>query len=258
MPDVTAPVLEVRSIDKHFGAVQALTDVSLSVAAGEVLGVVGDNGAGKSTLMKVISGVHRPDGGEIVLAGKRMQCRSPRDARDAGIETIYQDLALADHLDVGANIFLGREPVKRVAGILPIPVIDEARIRSEVGALLARIESHIPDPSSRVLDLSGGQRQAVAIARALYWKAKVVIMDEPTAALAVMETENVLRLARQIADEGIGVLFIGHNLVEVLDVCDRVSVMYRGRNVFNARSQETSQDELIRYMTGYADARAVA
>ena len=257
MADAT-PALEVRSIDKHFGAVQALTDVSISVAPGEVLGVVGDNGAGKSTLMKVISGVYRPDGGEILLAGKPVHFRSPRDARDGGIETIYQDLALADHLDVGANIFLGREPVKRVGGILPIPVIDEARIRNEVGALLARIESHIPDPSSRVLDLSGGQRQAVAIARALYWKAKVVIMDEPTAALAVMETENVLRLARQIADEGIGVLFIGHNLVEVLDVCDRVSVMYRGRNVFNARSEETSQDELIRYMTGYADAKAAA
>ncbi|HET9148168.1 MAG TPA: ATP-binding cassette domain-containing protein [Acetobacteraceae bacterium] len=245
-----APLLDISGIQKRFGAVEVLRGVSMQVAAGEVLGVVGDNGAGKSTLMKVISGVHRPDTGEIRLADAPMAFRTPREARDAGIETIYQDLALADHLDVGANIFLGREPVKRLAGV--IPVLDEARMRGEVKNLLARIESHIPDPSTRVLDLSGGQRQAVAIARALYWKAKVVIMDEPTAALAVMETQNVLKMARQLASEGIGVLFIGHNLVEVLKVCDRVMVMYRGQKVFDARSQDTSQNELIRYMTGYA------
>jgi simple sugar transport system ATP-binding protein len=245
-----APLLDISGIQKRFGAVEVLRGVSMQVAAGEVLGVVGDNGAGKSTLMKVISGVHHPDAGEIRLADAPMAFRTPREARDAGIETIYQDLALADHLDVGANIFLGREPVKRLAGV--IPVLDEARMRGEVKNLLARIESHIPDPSTRVLDLSGGQRQAVAIARALYWKAKVVIMDEPTAALAVMETQNVLRMARQLASEGIGVLFIGHNLVEVLKVCDRVMVMYRGQKVFDARSQDTSQNELIRYMTGYA------
>lgn len=245
------PLLDVTDIRKHFGAVEVLRGVSMQVAAGEVLGVVGDNGAGKSTLMKVISGVHRPDAGEIRLAEAKIAFRTPRDARDAGIETIYQDLALADHLDVGANIFLGREPVRRLIGI---PMVDERVIRREVGGLLARIESHIPDPAARVMDLSGGQRQAVAIARALYWKAKLVIMDEPTAALAVMETENVLKMARQLADEGIGVLFIGHNLVEVLRVCDRVMVMYRGQKVFDAASKETNQNELVRYMTGYADA----
>jgi simple sugar transport system ATP-binding protein len=244
-------LLDVSGIEKRFGAVQVLRGVSMQLAAGEVLGVVGDNGAGKSTLMKVISGVHRADAGMIRLADRPMTFRTPRDARDAGIETIYQDLALADHLDVGANIFLGREPVKRWAGL--IPVLDEKTIRGEVKTLLSRIESHIPDPSARVQDLSGGQRQAVAIARALYWKAKVVIMDEPTAALAVMETENVLKMARQLADEGIGVLFIGHNLIEVLKVCDRVMVMYRGDKVFDAPSKSTSQNELVRYMTGYAD-----
>ena len=243
--------LQVRRVCKRFGAIQVLSDVSIEVASGEVLGVVGDNGAGKSTLMKVISGVLRPESGEILLDGEPVHFRTPRDARDSGIETIYQDLALADHLDVGANIFLGREPIRRLAGL--VPVIDEARVRGEVTDLLARIESHIPDASARVLDLSGGQRQAVAIARALYWKARIVIMDEPTAALAVMETQNVLRMARQLADEGIGVLFIGHNLIEVLKVCDRVIVMYRGRTVFQARSADTSQNELIRYMTGYAD-----
>jgi simple sugar transport system ATP-binding protein len=247
---VTVPALEVSGISKHFGAVEVLRGVSMQVSPGEVLGVVGDNGAGKSTLMKVISGVHRADAGTIKLGGAATHFRSPREARDAGIETIYQDLALADHLDVGANIFLGREPLRRLMGL--IPMIDETAIRREVATLLKRIESHIPDPATRVLDLSGGQRQAVAIARALYWKAKVVIMDEPTAALAVMETENVLKMARQLADEGIGVLFIGHNLIEVLKVCDRVLVMYRGRKVFDARSEETSQTELIRYMTGYA------
>jgi simple sugar transport system ATP-binding protein len=243
-------LLDVSGIQKHFGAVEVLRGVSMQVAAGEVLGVVGDNGAGKSTLMKVISGVHRADAGEIRLADAAMHFHTPRDARDAGIETIYQDLALADHLDVGANIFLGREPVRRLAGL--IPVLDETKMRGEVANLLSRIESHIPDPASRVLDLSGGQRQAVAIARALYWKAKIVIMDEPTAALAVMETENVLKMARQLAEEGIGVLFIGHNLVEVLGVCDRVMVMYRGQKVFDAPSRDTSQNELVRYMTGYA------
>ncbi len=249
---MSVPALEVRGVDKRFGAVEVLRDVSLEVAPGEVLGVVGDNGAGKSTLMKVISGVHRADSGSIRLGGEEMSFRSPRDARNAGIETIYPDLALADHLDVGANIFLGREPMRRFMGL--VPMLDERKIHGEIAALLARIESHIPDPMTRVLDLSGGQRQAVAIARALYWRAKVVMMDEPTAALAVMETENVLKMARQLAGAGIGVLFIGHNLVEILKVCDRVMVMYRGRKVFDARSAETSQTELIRYMTGYADA----
>lgn len=249
---MSVAALETAGIEKRFGAVEVLRGVSMHVAPGEVLGVVGDNGAGKSTLMKVISGVYRADAGSVRLNGAETGFRTPRDARNAGIETIYQDLALADHLDVGANIFLGREPLRWLAGL--IPMLDERRIHGEVAELLARIESHIPDPSARVLDLSGGQRQAVAIARALFWKAKIVIMDEPTAALAVMETENVLKMARQLADEGIGVLFIGHNLVEVLKICDRVMVMYRGRKVFDARSAETSQTELIRYMTGYADA----
>jgi len=250
---MTIPALEVRGIDKSFGAVDVLKGVSLQVAPGEVLGVVGDNGAGKSTLMKVISGVHHADNGFIRLGGSEVSFRSPKDARNSGIETIYQDLALADHLDVGANIFLGREPIRRLFGILPM--LDERKIHGEIAALLARIESHIPDPTTRVDALSGGQRQAVAIARALYWRAKIVIMDEPTAALAVMETENVLKMARQLADEGIGVLFIGHNLIEILNVCDRVVVMYRGRMVFNARSEDTSQTELVKYMTGYADAQ---
>ncbi len=242
------PLLEARNISKRFGAVEALTGVDLTVAAGEVVGVVGDNGAGKSTLMKIISGVYTPDSGEIRLGGKRLDLSSPRAAREAGIEMIYQDLALADHLDVGANIFLGREPIRRLGGL--VPVIDEEKVRSEVIALLSRVESHIPDPSSRVLSLSGGQRQAVAIARALYWKAKIVIMDEPTAALAVIESRNVLRMARELAREGVGVLFIDHNLLEVLEVCDRIVVMRRGVVAAVCQADEVSQDELVRAMTG--------
>ncbi|MGH7121998.1 MAG: ATP-binding cassette domain-containing protein [Acetobacteraceae bacterium] len=245
-----AALLEIRNVRKRFGAVDALKGVSFELNAGEVVAVVGDNGAGKSTLMKIISGVYAPDSGELVFEGSPVRFASPKAAREAGIETIYQDLALADHLDIGANIFLGREPLRRFAGI--IPVIDEAKVHEEVVNLLARVESHIPDPDVRVMALSGGQRQAVAIARALYWKAKVVIMDEPTAALAAMETRNVLHMARGLAGEGVGVLFIGHNLIEILEVSDRVVVMQRGAVVHECRASETDQEQLVRHMTGRA------
>ena len=243
-------LLEVKNVKKRFGAVEALRGVTFTLGEGEVVGIAGDNGAGKSTLIKTISGVHRPDQGELLLKGTPLQLRSPREARAAGIETIYQDLALADHLGVGANIFLGREPLRWALGFLP--VIDTAKIAQEITNLLGRIESHIPDHETKVMDLSGGQRQAVAIARAMYWKARLVIMDEPTAALAAMESKNVVKLARALADEGISVIFIDHNLPELLGVCDRVMVMYRGDKVFEASSKETSQDELVRYMTGYS------
>lgn len=246
------PILKAGNIKKQFGAVEALRGVDLTVMPGEIVAVVGDNGAGKSTLIKILSGVHRPDAGRIHIDGRPASFHSPRAARAAGIETIYQDLALADDLDVSANIFLGREPVKRWLGVLP--VVDNARMRGEISGLLERVESHIADPTVKVRDLSGGQRQAVSIARALYWDARIVIMDEPTAALAVMETRNVLKLARQLAEHGVGVIYVGHNLVEVLEVADRVCAMYRGRVVFEAASGETSQDELVKYMTGFSQA----
>jgi len=246
-----ASLLEVKGAVKRFGAVEALRGVDLDVEAGEVLALVGDNGAGKSTLIKAIAGVYQLDAGSIELGGELVHFNTPRDARRAGIETIYQDLALADQLDVGANIFLGREPVRKLLGI--VPVIDGRAIKREVGQLLLRIESHIPDVDAVVRDLSGGQRQAVSIARALYWNARVVIMDEPTAALAVMETRNVQHMARQLAAEGVAVIYIGHNLVEILDIADRIAVMYRGTMVFEAPASDTDQDELIRYMTGYTE-----
>ncbi|KAA0020659.1 sugar ABC transporter ATP-binding protein [Salinicola corii] len=249
-------LLEVRDLKKRFGAVEVLCGVDLTLEAGEVLAVVGDNGAGKSTLIKHISGVYRRDSGDIALGGKAVAFDSPKEARRAGIETVYQDLALADELSVGANIFLGREPVRRWLGLLP--VIDRGRILQETQRLIDSIESHIPDGASTVAGLSGGQRQAVAIARALYWDAKVVILDEPTAALAVMERENVIKLSRMLAAKGVGVIYIGHNLVEILEVADRIAVMYRGRIVHVARSEETTQEELIKYMTGYSERRESA
>ncbi|MEJ2287259.1 MAG: ATP-binding cassette domain-containing protein [Deinococcales bacterium] len=246
-----ASLLEVEGAVKRFGAVEALRGVDLDLNRGEVLALVGDNGAGKSTLIKAIAGVYQVDAGTVRLDGETVHFHTPRDARRAGIETIYQDLALADQLDVGANIFLGREPVRRLLGL--IPIIDKRKIKAEIGDLLKRIESHIPDVDAVVRDLSGGQRQAVSIARALFWKARVVIMDEPTAALAVMETRNVQHMARQLAQEGVGVLYIGHNLIEILDIADRILVMHRGKMVFEAAAADTNQDELIKYMTGFSE-----
>jgi len=243
------PILEVIGLRKSFGAIEALRGVDLQLQPGEVLAIVGDNGAGKSTLIKHISGVYRPDAGEVRLAGEMLNLASPREARERGIETVYQDLALADDLSVGANIFLGREPIRRLAGILPF--IDDRKIRKETVGLLSRIKSRIPQEARTVARLSGGQRQAVAIARAIYWNAKVVIMDEPTAALAVMEREHVIQHARDLAAHGSGVIYIGHNLTEILRVANRILVMFRGRAVYVTNTEKTSQEELIKYMTGY-------
>jgi ABC-type sugar transport system ATPase subunit len=247
------PLLEVTGLHKSFGPVRALSGADLSLQTGEVLALVGDNGAGKSTLIKHISGVYRADAGEIRLNGALLDLNGPADARRLGIETVYQDLALADDLSVGANVFLGREPVRRWLGLLS--VIDNRKIRTETDALINRVESRIPLKTPTVSRLSGGQRQAVAIARALYWQSKVVILDEPTAALAVMEREHVIELTRKLAREGIGVLYIGHNLIEILEVADRVAVMFQGRVVHVTPVADTTQEELIKYMTGYSQTR---
>ena len=244
-------ILSVSGLKKSFGPVEALRGVDFELHPGEVLAVVGDNGAGKSTLIKHIAGVYRADSGEIRLAGELLNLASPRQARERGIETVYQDLALADDLSIGANIFLGREPMRRFLGVLPY--IDDRAIRRETDHLLQRIRSEVPAEARTVARLSGGQRQAVAIARAIYWQAKVVLMDEPTAALAVMERERVVRHARDLAAHGVGVIYIGHNLTEILQVADRIAVMFRGRTVHVTRAGETDQETLIKYMTGYSD-----
>jgi simple sugar transport system ATP-binding protein len=253
---IVTPILEVAGLRKSFGPVEALRGVDLQLNAGEVLAIVGDNGAGKSTLIKHISGVYHPDAGQMLLAGERLDLSSPREARERGIETVYQDLALADDLSIGANIFLGREPVRRLFGLLPY--IDDRTIRRETAALLGRIKSHIPVEARTVARLSGGQRQAVAIARAIYWQAKVVLLDEPTAALAVMERERVIDHARDLAAHGVGVIYIGHNLTEILKVADRILVMFRGRAVHTTAAGETDQETLIKYMTGYSDSAKAA
>lgn len=249
-------VLEVRGIRKSFGPVEVLRGVDLTLRSGEVLALVGDNGAGKSTLIKHIAGVYRADSGDMHLEGRKLDLNSPAAARELGIETVYQDLALADDLSIGANIFLGREPTRRWLGVLPY--VDNRLIREETGRLLKRLNSHVPAKAKSVARLSGGQRQAVAIARAIYWKAKVVIMDEPTAALAVMERQNVIRYARELAASGAGVIYIGHNLVEILEVADRIAVMFRGTIVHTTAAGETSQETLIKYMTGYNDMEMAA
>ena len=250
------PILEIIGLRKSFGPVDALRGADLKLYPGEVLAVVGDNGAGKSTLIKHISGVYRPDAGQMALAGEPLNLTSPREARGRGIETVYQDLALADDLSVGANIFLGREPVRRLFGVLPY--IDERTICRETADLLKRIRSEIPAETSSVARLSGGQRQAVAIARVIYWQAKVVLMDEPTAALAVMERERVIHHARDLAAHGVGVIYIGHNLTEILKVADRIAVMFRGRTVYVTPAEETNQETLIKYMTGYSESSNAA
>jgi ABC-type sugar transport system ATPase subunit len=248
--DAVTPILEVIGLHKSFGAVEALRGADLQLYPGEVLAIVGDNGAGKSTLIKHISGVYRPDAGTIILAGETVHLGSPREARARGIETVYQDLSLADDLSVGANVFLGREPVRRLWGLLPF--VDDRTIRRETQGLLAKIRSEIPADALTVARLSGGQRQAVAIARAIYWQAKVVLLDEPTAALAVMERDRVIGHARDLAGHGVGVIYIGHNLTEILKVADRIAVMCRGRTVHVTRARETDQETLVKYMTGYS------
>jgi ABC-type sugar transport system ATPase subunit len=250
------PALTIQGLCKSFGPVEVLRGVDLALMRGEVLALVGDNGAGKSTLIKHVAGVYRADSGRIELDGQRIDGLSPRQARERGIETVYQDLALADDLSVGANVFLGREPVRRLFGLLPY--VDERHIRTETTALLGQLQSQIPTKAKTVARLSGGQRQAVAIARAIYWKAKVVIMDEPTAALAVMEREKVVQHARQLAASGACVIYVGHNLVEILEVADRIAVMFRGRIVHTTLAKDTDQETLIKYMTGYADRRNAA
>jgi ABC-type sugar transport system ATPase subunit len=248
--------LVIRDLSKSFGPVEVLRGVDLDLTGGEVLALVGDNGAGKSTLIKHVAGVYRADSGRIELDGQRIDGLSPRQARERGIETVYQDLALADDLSIGANVFLGREPMRRFLGLLPY--VDERLIRAETAALLDRLQTQIPAKAKTVARLSGGQRQAVAIARAIYWKAKVVIMDEPTAALAVMEREKVVQHARQLAASGACVIYVGHNLVEILEVADRIAVMFRGRIVHTTAAKHTDQETLIKYMTGYADRRNAA
>jgi ABC-type sugar transport system ATPase subunit len=248
VPTDVAPMLEVRNLVKRFGGLTAVDDVSLEVRPGEVVGLVGDNGAGKSTLIKCVSGVFQRDQGEILLEGRPVRFAKPIDARRAGIETIYQDLALAGNLDVSANIFLGREVRKRL--IPGIHTLDEKRMLDESRRVLDSLDIRIPRFRAEIDKLSGGQRQAVAIARAVYWNARLMIMDEPTNNLGVPEQRKVLALIRTLRSQDVPVILISHTLPDVFDVTDRIIVMHRGRKVAEKPTSATNSTEIVEYMVG--------
>lgn len=242
------PLLEVRNLSKSFGAVQALRDLSMHVLPGEVVALAGDNGAGKTTLIKAVSGVYRPTSGKVLLEGEEMNFSSPQEARERGIETIYQDLALADNLSIGANIFLGREPMTKRWGFLP--VLDRKKMADAARETMALLDFHVNRLDAPVSNFSGGQRQAVAIGRAVYWNARVLIMDEPTAALGVPEQRKVISLIHQLKAQGRGVIFISHNLQDIFAVSDRIVVLRRGVMAGERRIAETTHDEVVKLMVG--------
>jgi simple sugar transport system ATP-binding protein len=241
-------LLEVRSVSKSFAAVRALDNVSLGVDSGEVVALAGDNGAGKSTLIKIIAGVFRSDTGEIVYRGENVTFETPQAAREHGIETIYQDLALADNLSIGGNIFLGREPMRRAFGFLP--VLDRPKMAEAARDTMARLDFHVDRLDAPVSRFSGGQRQAVAIGRAIFWEARVLVMDEPTAALGVPEQRKVLALIKNLREQGKAIIFISHNLGDIFEVADRIVVLRRGVLAGERRKDTTTPDEIVRLMVG--------
>ena len=242
-------LLKAVNLTKRFGGLVAVDNVSLEINAGEVVGLVGDNGAGKSTLIKMISGVYQPDSGEMHFQGQKTTFSGPRAARDLGIETIYQDLALAENLDVGSNIFLGREIKRRFLGGM-VKTLDRRKMREESKGVLSRLDIQVPSLTQEIRNLSGGQRQAVAIARSIYWNARLMIMDEPTAALGVAEQRKVLKLVRVLSDQGVPVILISHNMQDVFAVADRIVIMRRGRKVGERQASKTTPDEIVSLMVG--------
>ncbi|WP_251976077.1 ATP-binding cassette domain-containing protein [Salinicola avicenniae] len=238
-----APILSLRDIHKTFGSHQALRGVNLDIRPGECLGLIGDNAAGKSTLSKVIAGTYVPDDGVIEMEGRRAHYASPLEARDLHIEMVYQDLALCNHVDVVGNLFLGRE-LKRG------PFLDQKRMLAEAEKMLAALEIRIPRLTAKVANLSGGQRQAIAIARAASFQPKVLIMDEPTSALAVAEVEAVLELINRVKARGVAVVLITHRMQDLFRVCDRIAVMYEGTKVAERLIGDTNLQELVDLVVG--------
>ena len=237
------PLLELRGVSKSFGSVQALTDVDFEVRRGEVMALVGDNGAGKSTLIKCIAGIHPMDGGEMLFEGRQVSIGGPRDAAKLGIEVVYQDLALCDNLDVVQNMYLGRET--NTFKVLKEPPM-EAKTRETLKSL--RVTT-IRSIRQAVATLSGGQRQSVAVARAVMWNSKLVILDEPTAALGVAQTEQVLALVRRLGEQGLAVILISHNLHDVFETADRITVLRLGRNVGVFERRSTTQQAVVEAIT---------
>ncbi|MFD1859207.1 sugar ABC transporter ATP-binding protein [Aeromicrobium camelliae] len=242
----SAPVLSLSGIGKRFGAVQALSDVSLEVRPGEVVALVGDNGAGKSTLVKIMSGVYTPDEGQIVFDGRPVTIDGPKQAKELGIATVFQDLALADNLDVVANLYLGQE---HTAGGL----LDEVEMEASSWQLLRQLSAKIPSVRIPIASLSGGQRQTVAIARSLVGAPKVIMLDEPTAALGVAQTAEVLNLVERLRENGLGVVLISHNMADVQAVADRIYVLRLGRNAAEFAIDDVTTEELVAAITGASD-----
>jgi D-xylose transport system ATP-binding protein len=242
------PLLQLCSISKHFGAVQALIDVDFEVRAGEVVGLVGDNGAGKSTLVKGIAGIFPFDAGEYIFEGKPQTIRSPQDVARLSIETVYQDLALCDNLDVVANLHLGREQSAQHAG--PLSAVDEIAMEKRTLDVLHELMVSLPSVRVKTAALSGGQRQAVAVARAVMWNSKLVLLDEPTAALSIVQTRQVLDLIRRLRKQGLGVVVVTHQLADIFEVCDRIVVLRLGRNAGNFDAHATELDQIITAITG--------
>jgi len=236
---MTAPLVEMKNVSIAFGGVRAVDDVSIELHAGEVVGLLGHNGAGKSTLIKMLSGAYKMDSGEIYIEGQKATINSPRDSRDYNIETIYQTLALADNLDAASNLFLGRELTTRLG------FVDDDRMEAETRKIMARLNPNFKKLKEPVSALSGGQRQSVAIARAVYFNAKILIMDEPTAALGVHETEMVADLIKELKAQGLGIFLISHDTREMMDLCDRVAVMKNGQMVGTERVEDVTEDDIL-------------
>ncbi|WOI57996.1 ATP-binding cassette domain-containing protein (plasmid) [Palleronia sp. LCG004] len=243
LPSDGKPLMSLRGISKTFGSHQALRGVDLDIFAGECVGLIGDNAAGKSTLSKIIAGTHVPDGGQIRLRDEQVSFQSPADARARHIEMVYQDLSLCDHIDVVGNLFLGREMKKG-------PFLDQERMIERAEEMLARLEIRIPRLTAKVEKLSGGQRQAIAIARAASFEPDILIMDEPTSALAVAEVEAVLELINRVKARGVGVILVTHRMQDLFRVCDRIAVMYEGTKVAERRTSETNLEELVDLIVG--------
>ena len=239
MTNTGTPLVELKDISIAFGGIKAVDKVSVDLYPGEVVGLLGHNGAGKSTLIKCLSGAYKADAGEVFISGKKVMINNPRDARDQNIETIYQTLALADNLDAASNLFLGREIIG------PGGFLDESRMEAETRKIMARLNPNFHKFDVPVSALSGGQRQSVAIARAVYFDAKILIMDEPTAALGPQETEMVAELIQELKNQGLGIFLIEHDIHNVMKLCDRASVMKNGLLVGTERVEDVTEDEIL-------------
>ena len=248
MTNTHNPILRCEAVTKRFGGLVAVNHVDLDIYKGEVVGLVGDNGAGKSTLIHVISGLYHPDEGCILMDGNLASFSSPEEARDAGIETIYQDLALCNNLNAADNIFLGREKLKKKFGFLN--VLDRECMQVEAQRILQELEIALPEIKRPIKELSGGQRQAVAISRSVYWNAKLMVMDEPTAALGVPEQRKVYELVLTLKERNVPVIVISHNMKDVFAVADRIIVMRRGCKVGDLLAKDTSDEEVVSLMVG--------